>query len=268
MPHTYTSGSELRASLARDGFVVVPSGLSPTDLSNLRTLSQTATTLARNGTWPHIRTLPRQFPPWPSDPSLGIWGVQQLMNPALPGHETFTSTYFSPSTIATVRELLECKDDELVMELFNLLVTPDENFQLRWHRDDIPPEASAEEEMARLRKPAWHAQWNLALYDDESLVLVPGSHARARTEEERNAGPYDALPGEMRVRLRAGEMAFYNNNILHRGVYSKDVERATLHGSMGHVEGGGMRARNVLQHGREWIEKVDLGGLAEGGGEG
>jgi nicotinamide N-methyltransferase len=115
-----------------------------------------------------------------------------------------------------------------------------------------------------LGKPAFHSQWNLALYRDSSLILVPGSHRRARSQTEREAGPYDELPGEIRVVLEPGEMAFYNNNILHRGAYDCTVERLTLHGSMGHVEGGGLRARNVLQHGRGWIGGVDLGGLEEG----
>jgi hypothetical protein len=254
---------DLKAALERDGFVVVSSGLSDDELSKLRTASQHITALAREGKWPHIRTLPRQFPPWSSDASLGIWGVQQLMNPSLPGHELFTKTYFSKSTLSTVVELLgpDCKEDDLVMELYNLLIRPDADFELRWHRDDIPPTATAEEELARLDKPAFHAQWNMALYEDSSLILVPSTHRRARTQAERDAGPYDKMPGEIRVHLKPGEMAFYNNNILHRGAYKSDIERMTLHGSMGHVQGGAMRARNVLQHGRNWIGKVNLGGL-------
>ena len=261
MPTTQTQG--LKASLERDGFIIVSSNLTHAELETLRIASHNITALARAGKWPHIRTLPRQFPPWPSDPSLGIWGVQQLMNPSLPDHALFTKTYFAPTTLATVRELLgpDCRDEQLVMELFNLLVRPDENFELRWHRDDIPPTATADEELARLGRPAFHAQWNMALYRDASLILIPGSHRRARSQVEREAGPYDELPGEIRVVLEPGEMAFYDNNILHRGAYDSKVERATLHGSMGHVEGGGLRARNVLQHGREWIEGVELGGL-------
>lgn len=257
------ASEDLKAALECDGFVVVSSGISDNELEKLRSASHHITSLAREGKWPHIRTLPRQFPPWPSDPSLGIWGVQQLMNPSLPGHELFTKTYFSKTTLSTVTELLgpDCGDEDLVMELYNLLIRPDADFELRWHRDDIPPTASAEEELARLNKPAFHAQWNMALYEDASLILVPGTHLRARTQIERDAGPYEELPGEIRVRLAPGEMAFYNNNILHRGAYKSTVERMTLHGSMGHVQGGAMRARNVLQHGREWIGKVNLDGL-------
>lgn len=141
-----------------------------------------------------------------------------------------------------------------------MLVRPDEAFELRWHRDDIPASATDEEELARLAKPGFHAQWNLALYDDASLVLVPGSHARARTPAERAAAPYEPqLPGQIVVRLKAGEVAFYNNNILHRGVYDPSVERLTLHGSIGTTLGSKERARNVLQHGvGEWAREYDF----------
>ncbi|KAK6438493.1 hypothetical protein LTR95_005311 [Oleoguttula sp. CCFEE 5521] len=249
----------LREGIERDGYVVVPSGLTALQLDGLRSASKKVTKRARDGYWPHIRTLPRQFPPWPEDPSNGIWGVQQLMNPDLPGSDLFTASYFSKTNLETVKSLLDCEADDLVMELYNLLVRPDEDFELRWHRDDIPPTATAEEELARLSKPAYHAQWNLALYPDSSLILIPGSHRRPLTDVERAADPYEAnIPGQIHVKLEAGEMAFYNNNIFHRGAYRSDVERMTLHGSMGHVAGGSLRARNVLQHGRDWIDLVDL----------
>ena len=84
------------------------------------------------------------------------------------------------------------------MELYNMLVRPDKEFELRWHRDDIAADATAEEELERLNKPGYHAQWNLALFDDASLVVVPGSHKRARTETERIADPYEpTLPDQL-----------------------------------------------------------------------
>jgi hypothetical protein len=148
------------------------------------------------------------------------------------------------------------------MELYNMLVRPDSQFELRWHRDDVPASATPEEELQRLHKPGWHAQWNLALFDDASLVLIPESHTRARTDEERNADPFEKqLPGQITVQLKAGEVAFYNNNIIHRGVYDCTKERMTLHGSIGTKQAGTQRARNVLQHGvGEWAEKWDLEG--------
>ncbi|PBP21532.1 phytanoyl-CoA dioxygenase [Diplocarpon rosae] len=255
-------------SLNRDGFVLVPSLLTPEQLNTLRCAGADVISTARSGSWPWVRTLPKQFPPWNIEPGKnpaadGIWGVQFLMHPNLPQSKTFVSNYFSTPMISIIKELLECEDEDLVLELFNFLIRPDRDFELTWHRDDIPATASAEEELERLRQPAWHAQWNLALYDDESLIVVPGSHTRARTQVERNADPFEqGLPGEMRVRMKAGDVVFYNNNILHRGAYVSSRERMTLHGSMGHRSGSRLRARNVLQHGMgEWVQLIDLSGL-------
>lgn len=243
--------SQLRASLDRDGFVCIPNAFSAADLETFRTAAKRTTDLARAGKWPYIRTLPKQFPPWTQDPSNGIWGVQHLLHPDQPEHKAFAESYFHPTMIEVITGLLQCSRDDLVLELYNMLVRPDHDFALRWHRDDIPPEVSAEEELARLQEPMLHAQWNLALYDDHSLVVVPGSHKRARTDMERNADPYeDDMPGQRIVKIGAGDIMFYNNNILHRGVYDPKAERMTLHGTMG-VQGveSEARARNILQHG-------------------
>ncbi|PFH60583.1 hypothetical protein XA68_10684 [Ophiocordyceps unilateralis] len=120
--------------------------------------------------------------------------------------------------------------------------------------------------MARLSRPAFHAQYNFALWPDESLVVVPGSHRRARTETERRADPLEKfLPGQLTVRLEPGDIVFYDNNILHRGVYDSTRDRVTLHGSVGHVDGSNLRARNVLQHGvGAWVDQLDLSGLKDG----
>ncbi|KAK4705675.1 hypothetical protein P7C70_g530, partial [Phenoliferia sp. Uapishka_3] len=260
--------SKLRDSLARDGFVVIPSLLSPTQLSSLRAASLQTTSLARDSGWRHIRTLPKQFPPWTSDPSAGIWGVQHLLHPDLPTSPTFIQNYFSDEVLDPVKELLECEDEDLVMELFNLLVRPERNWSLRWHRDNISADATPEEELEILRNSKGnHAQWNLALYDDSSLIVIPGSHSRARTSEERLADPYaPTLTSMLVVTLKAGDCVFYNNNILHRGVYESSKERMTLHGSVGTKGHGVERARNVLQHGiGDYVDRVDLSSLGEVG---
>ncbi|QIW98505.1 hypothetical protein AMS68_004023 [Peltaster fructicola] len=256
--------AHLREQLHRDGFFIVPSFLSPDELSTLRAVATKSTARARDGSWPHIRTLPKQFPPWPADPSNGIWGVQHLLHPEMNDRDVYAASYFHPGIVSTVSGLLECPQEELVMELYNMLVRPDTNFALRWHRDDVKPEATADEERRRLEEPILHAQWNLALFDDASLVVVPGSHRRARTDMERSADPYeDDMPGQKIVQLKAGDLMFYNNNILHRGVYDSRVERMTLHGSMGMRAADPDRARNILQHGiGTWAARCDFSKLS------
>ncbi|KKY20607.1 putative phytanoyl- dioxygenase family protein [Diplodia seriata] len=198
----------LRAALARDGFVHIPSLLPLAQVEALRDAAARLTTAARRGDWPHIRTLPKQFPPWPSTPGPeGIWGVQHLLHPSNPHAGEFAESYFGDAVMGVCKALLQAGDDELVMELYNMLVRPDGDFELRWHRDDIPPEVPPEEELARLTEgEALHAQWNLALYEDRSLVVVPGSQNRARTEGERGAGPYEPeLPGMKVVVMQPGD---------------------------------------------------------------
>ncbi|KAM7207290.1 hypothetical protein V8F20_002352 [Naviculisporaceae sp. PSN 640] len=316
--------SALLTTLHKQGYIIIPSFLNPSELDSLRTATANLTSLARAGSWPHIRTVGKQFPPWPSTAPPpeegGIWGVQHLLHPDLPisasDRAAFIRLYFSEKILAVVHELLQTSpatkepgggehDDGngvLVMELLNLLVRPDKPFSLRWHRDDIPPTASPEDELSRLTAasipipptsnslslPKYnHTQWNLPLYSDSSLFLIPHSHARTRTEIERSADPYaDSLPNMLQVNLQAGDIAFYDNDILHRGVYEADKERMTLHGSVScvsvNVGGSGSnagasnggsesnagagtsnkRARNVLQHGvGEWVDRCDFGGV-------
>ncbi|KAH6842780.1 hypothetical protein B0I37DRAFT_314218 [Chaetomium sp. MPI-CAGE-AT-0009] len=264
-------------ALRKQGFTIIPSLLTTQELTALRGAAANLTAVARAGGWPHVRTVGKQFPPW--DASLvpdraGIWGVQHLLHPELPvsGEER---GWFEKGE---GEEKGEGGDEgELTMELFNMLVRPagvgvapgDRPFELRWHRDDIPATATAEEEMARLKGPNdkyVHTQWNMPLYDDDSLIVIPGSHARPRTDEERNAAPYEEyITGQVRVELKAGDVVFYDNNILHRGVYDVTKERMTLHGSVGHVQGSRERARNVLQHGvGEWVDRCDFSALGEG----
>lgn len=96
-----------------------------------------------------------------------------------------------------------------------------------------------------------------ALYDDSCLFVVPNSHRRVRTEAERDITINDPkshnMPDKLRVDLKAGQTVFYDNNILHRASYDSSKKRATLHASMGTIEGGHHRAAVILQHGLSWM---------------
>lgn len=283
---TTTSPTPHLDALQRDGFVVIPSLLSQEEVNSLREAATKATTLTRDGKWPFFRTVPKQFPPWPKNtpPASegGIWGVQHLLHPEMPGRSQFAQFYFSEKVLGVVEELLgvsssdKSHDEPLVMELFNLLVAPEsKDFELRWHRDDIPETVTADEELRLLHAKSpqgkqSHAQYNLALCPDSSLIAVPGSHRRVRTDFERNAHPYEPdMPDQKIVKLEPGDAVFYDSNILHRGVYRPKSEggeetRLTLHGSIGLKGASGteadrkVRATAVLQHGvGAWIDRED-----------
>lgn len=152
MASAIPSSEDLRTALDRDGFVCIPGAFSGEELEKFRAAARHTTELARAGKWPHLRTLPKQFPPW-TDPSQGIWGVQHLLHPDMPDRKVFAESYFNDTLLEAITKLLQCSKDDLVMELYNMLVRPDHEFALRWHRDDIGPNVSPEEETERLKEP-------------------------------------------------------------------------------------------------------------------
>jgi hypothetical protein len=62
----------LRENLERDGYVLIPGALKAPELTSLRHACHHITDLARAGKWPHVRTLPKQFPPYGNDISRGM----------------------------------------------------------------------------------------------------------------------------------------------------------------------------------------------------
>lgn len=182
------------------------------------------------------------------------------MHPELE-QSVFPEIYTTPQILETSEKLLGVSSpDELQLELFNLLINPHTTaFSLPWHRDAIPHKTPTDEEEKLLNVKSNGTQWNLALYDDACLLVVPGSHKRVRSPELRDVLLKDdmakTLPGEniLRVQLKPNQAVFYENNILHRAEYTPGKKRVTLHGCVGKVEGGEERATMVLQHGLEWM---------------
>lgn len=126
-----------------------------------------------------------------------------------------------------------------------------------WHRDWGDIRGVEWADFARVRDDLrLMNQFNAALYDDHSLWVVPGSHNRENTPEERAVVPdvYNghpgiaeglsetererallnftrSMPGAHQVMLNAGDVAFYRACSWHLGNYVPYVKRATLHDS-------------------------------------
>lgn len=243
------------------GFTVVRGFLSKDEIDKYIKASRDVVQYARDGKWKDVRTRGKQFPPWPENFSPDIWGVSGLLHPDLKEMSVpFQELYSKDSLLAVAADILQATPKDLSMELMNMLINPLTDFGLDWHRDLIRPEVTPEEEAEQLlENPYAGTQFNLALTEDSCLIVVPGSHKRVRTEEERAKTLDDSrkehISGQISVELHPGDVVFYNNNILHRAQYSAKQERLTLHGSYGHKEKGRARAKGILQHGvAKWLD--------------
>ena len=104
-----------------------------------------------------------------------------------------------------------------------------------WHRDFYPPHTAPLQAYADdvLENGPRYVQWNLPLYDDNVLWVVPGSHARLNTAEENAAMTEDArapLPGAVQTHLAAGDGVAYILPLLHWGSRYNAKMRRTIHG--------------------------------------
>jgi hypothetical protein len=220
------------------GYVLIDPAVPAGMLTPLRAAAGRLTERTRRGEWPHKRRAGED----------DIWGVSHLLHPDV-GEPVFGAYMASPVVLEVVADLLgvspEPGDTPLQLELVNMLVNPAQrDHQIGWHRDLVSTELPPEEERAALLEIQHGVQWNTALYDEACLHIVPGSHVRASTQEERDIvknRPCDLMPGQMAVELKAGQGVYYNANLLHRGVYARDRRRETLHACMGTVHGALMR---------------------------
>ncbi len=105
----------------------------------------------------------------------------------------------------------------------------------QWHRDlhpiDTAPLQGYIDDI--LEAGPRYVQWNIPLYDDSVLWVVPGSHIRLNTPEENEvmgADPRQPLPGGVQTHLEAGDGVIYILPILHWGSNYSTALRRTVHG--------------------------------------
>ena len=104
-----------------------------------------------------------------------------------------------------------------------------------WHRDLYPPFSAPVQAYAEdiLENGPRYVQWNIPLYDDDVLWVMPGSHKRLNTAEENRLLAGDErvpFPGGVQTDLKAGDGVVYILPILHWGSRYDRTLRRTLHG--------------------------------------
>ena len=140
------------------------------------------------------------------------------------------------NTLGVARQLLSVPEHTGIAGMMLMCSPQRDHGPAHWHRDvhpiDMAPMASLQADF--LENGPKYLQWNISLYDDDVLWVVPGSHRRLNTEEENRQllkNPRVPLPGGIPVELKGGDGVAYSNYILHWGSnYSTKLRRA-IHGA-------------------------------------
>ncbi len=182
----------------------------------------------------------------PGDPPGGRWDYAEHptvdigFNPGIVDQENSKAIdiWMQENTLGTSRLLMRSHDAAPIY--MQMMCSPVTNHGPgRWHRDIHPEDMAPLEALQKdvEENGPRQVQWNIPLYDDDVLWIIPGSHSRPNTEEENRllaANPRQPLPGGMPVELKAGDAVVYNNYLLHWGSNYSTKLRRIVHGTFGH----------------------------------
>ena len=220
--------SDLRPELAEHGYVIIRQTIPPERLDGLRATYEVL--------------VERQFDRWRRErDAAGQWPESyfarqpRVLIQSVVDASTAEAVEFclEEGTLGMSRRLMQAP--RAAPTLMSLMCNPSEDHGPdRWHRDIRPaalaPLAGLQHD-ARANGPAY-VQWNIPLYDDAVLWVVPGSHWRVNTDEENRIlerDPSLPLPGGIPVELNAGDAVVYLNTMLHWGSDYSAKQRRTIH---------------------------------------
>lgn len=153
------------------------------------------------------------------------WGVNEITRPSL-----FFPSLINVIGMPRIDALMEAILGPYRAWGQKMLWAPEVgHYDLHWHRDC---NHELDELMPYQGPLNNHVQFNAALEDDSSFIVVPGSNRRPISEEEAQALATDLrgpLPGEKRIHLKAGDIVFMDAHSLHRGEAPEGSSRLSLH---------------------------------------
>ena len=214
--------------IQEQGYIVLRNVIPPAQLDSLRTSYETLVDRQRE-IWARDRG--------PDDPPGGAWETHHqprlVFNELVDESTADTLDFLLAEPWSASRQLLRGRD--IGLHAMFLMCSPvSDRGPASWHRDtsatfDAPLQGL---ELDMEANGPGYVQWNVPLYDDNVLWVVPGSHRRPNTEEENRQlaeDPRQPLPGGIPVELNAGDAVVYTNFILHWGSnYSSNLRR-TIH---------------------------------------
>ena len=163
------------------------------------------------------------------DPPGGVWetGAQPrlqlsrepLVNQIDPETAPAVEVWLEENIHGVSTELLGIADGA-VTEMMMMCNPVRDHGPAKWHRDlhpiDTAPLQGYIDDI--VEGGPRYVQWNIPLYDDSVLWVVPGSHLRLNTPEENEvmlADPPRPLPTGVQTHLEAGDGVVYILPILH-----------------------------------------------------
>ena len=232
--------------LLDDGFIILRNVIPPEQLNELRDSFEVLL-----GKQKKIWAAERK----PDEPPGGAWDTSaqpRVFFNTVVDKETANAAGFClhENTLGVSRQLMQAPD--AAVTLMALMCSPPKDYgPASWHRDMDPIEQAPMRGLQTdmLTNAPGYVQWNIPLYDDSVLWVVPGSHSRPNTDVEHQhllTNPQKPIPGGIPVELNAGDGVVYSNLILHWGSNYSSKLRRTIH--LGYRSFGGAIFPYVNHH--------------------
>lgn len=223
-----------RERFLRDGYLIVPEVIDPARLAEVRRAYETLVERQR-AVWAAERG--------PDDPPGGVWETarqprlhlsRELAAQVDASCAAAVEVWVGDRLRAAANRLLDVEDAGAT-ELMMMCSPVRDRGPANWHRDihpiDTAPLRGYIDDIVE-NGPAY-IQWNIPLYDDDVLWVMPGTHVRVNTDRENRlllADDRRPLPGAVQTRLRGGDGVVYITPILHWGSDYSARLRRTVHG--------------------------------------
>ena len=202
-----------------NGYAILRGAFAGDMLATLQTRARAMRERAERESPPGVRYVNKVYQPDHS------WGINEITRPGW-FDPVLVNAIAAPKLLTALTDLLE----EPRAWGQKMLWAPKAcDYNLHWHRDI---HAKYDDLMPFKDDRNDHVQFNGALEEDDSFIVVPRSHRRVKTEEEsrllskKYTGP---LPGEMRVHLHPGDIVMMDAHALHRGSARAGAPRLSLH---------------------------------------
>ena len=222
-----------RAKFLKDGYLVLRNVIPPDLLDPVRRAYEKMLHRQRD-IWSRNRA--------PDTPPAGVWEtapqprvILHHMGDQVDAETALAIEIWNHENLQGVSSRLLGEEDAGVTEMMMMCNPRRDRGPARWHRDFSPsycaPLAGYIGDL--LENGPRYVQWNLPLYDDSVLWVVPGSHVRFATEAENaelDADDAAPLSTSVQTHLNAGDGVAYILPILHWGSNYSTLLRRTIHG--------------------------------------